>query len=86
MRKASFNLKDLRYGLERSVERAEAAVLDLMDADAPRSHLIEAQDGLSDAVGNLAAYLLATGEGGWIRRTRSTADDWSAEVAGHLPV
>lgn len=66
MRQALTNLEHLRRALELSVERAEAVALKLAAERAPRQLLIEAQDEWSDAVANLAAYLLATGEAGWI--------------------
>lgn len=70
MCEAPLDLENLRRALELSVERAEAYTLHLARAEAPRKLLIEAQDDWSDAVSNLAAYLLATGEPGWVGSTR----------------
>lgn len=71
MRELSFDLGNLRRALELSVERAEALALYMAEIEAPRAVLIETQDELSDAVANLAAYLLATGEEGWIGTARA---------------
>lgn len=72
MCEAPVDLENLRRALELSVERAEAYTLHLAEARAPRHLLVEAQDDWSDAVSNLAAYLLATGEPGWVGSTRAT--------------
>lgn len=70
MRQGPVDLEILRRALEHSVERAETLARQLAASDAPRHLILEAQDDWSDAVANLAAYLLATGESGWVGVSR----------------
>ena len=55
-----------RKQLEAAVERAAAHSRQLIESGAGWAPIREAQDAWSDAVGDLASYLLATGEPGWI--------------------
>jgi hypothetical protein len=55
-----------RERLEAEVERAAAQSRRLIASDAGWRTIREAQDAWSEAVADLALYLLVTGEPGWI--------------------
>ncbi|GAA0648433.1 hypothetical protein [Brevundimonas lenta] len=55
-----------REQLEAAVERAAAHSLQLIETGAGWTPIRKAQDDWSAAVGDLARYLLTTGEPGWI--------------------
>ena len=59
--------RETRTHLEAAIVRASARVEALAQADGERDAVRAAQDELSRSAASLARYLLATGEGGWLR-------------------
>jgi hypothetical protein len=63
-----------REHLESAVETAAANSRRLIASGAAWSAIRDAQDAWSDAVGDLARYLLETGEPGWIGHAANDFD------------